>query len=73
MEQIKVFWHNLNKCLKYWENAKKQGCLIRMADITEAFYNKGFYDCIMFFNSDKSFKAFCLNNSIIDFEYKRAV
>jgi len=69
MLKIKVFWHNLTKCLSYWKEAINQGCTFRIADITESFNMNKFYFRVMFFNTPIQFNNFCLSHNIKDYEY----
>lgn len=70
MMKARIFWHNLQQCLKYWKTARSKGTLFRIADITEAFYSKKFYDTIMLFNSEQHLSKFCQAYNITDFEIK---
>ena len=70
---VKIFWHNLQECLKYYRGCVAQGCIMRIADITESFYNNGFYSALILFNSELHFNKFCSQWNIKDYEYKRSV
>lgn len=72
MLKIKVYWHNLSKCLSYWREAINKGVIFKIDDIKNSFYSSGFYSRIMFFNNQEHFNKFCINHNIKDYEYMGA-
>ena len=69
MLKIKIYWHSLSDCLKYWREAINQGATFRIADITESFNMNKFYSKVMVFNDVIHFNNFCFAHKIKYYEY----
>ena len=57
-----IRWIEENKCLNFWKEAIKRGYTFRIADITESFKKKEFYEINLWFNNETHLNTFLIEH-----------